>query len=148
MAWAAITEADLLNHISGTELESLRAAALADGQDDPVSPSITQVTNKVRGYVASCAENNLDSDTTKIPDRLMADACAMVIAAIIGRIPGYMLDEDKRTALSNALKLMEKVASCDYAIEDPSSGSDAGGDMEVANNSTRVTTRSSLGGLS
>ena len=52
MSWSAITEAEIVTHISGDELEALRAAALADGQEDPVDPSITQVTDEVRGYVA------------------------------------------------------------------------------------------------
>ena len=122
MSWVAITEADILTHISGAELSALRAAALADGQADPVQPSIDQVTAQVRGYVAGCSSNTLDSDTTTIPDRLLASACDMVIVAIIGRIPGYELDDKREDNYDKAIRLMEQVASCKFAVTDPETG--------------------------
>lgn len=126
MSWSTITEAKLLvQAISGVELAALRAAALGSGQVDPVQPSIDQVTGEVRGYVAACKQNTLDADTAKIPDRLMAAACMMVAVAIIGRVPGYDLDEKKKAALENALRLMRYTATCEFAIEDPVSGDES-----------------------
>jgi len=124
MSWSAITEAKLLTQISGDELEALRAAALADGQDDPVDPSIEQVTDEVRGYVAGCRSNTLDDDATKIPDRLMRAAVIMVIVEIIGRVPGYEVEEKRQKRYDQALSLMRLVANCKYPIEDASTGSD------------------------
>lgn len=125
MSWAVITEADVLTQISGAELEALRAAALAVDQDDPVQPSIDQVTAEVRGYVAACRANTLDTTAGKIPTRLMAAACAMVVAQIIARVPGYELDEKKKAALDRAERLMKLVASCSFAIEDPTTGNES-----------------------
>jgi len=147
MSWSAITEAELVTHISGDELEALRAAALAAGQVDPVSVSITQVTDEVRGYVAGCARNELDTDTTKIPDRLMRAACDMTIAEIIGRVPGYELEEKRQKKYDQAIALMRLVASCKFAIDNPDTGADPGLGIEQANSETRRATRDSMEGL-
>jgi len=147
MAWDAIAETDVVTHISGDELEALRAAALADGQADPVQPSIDQITGQVRGYIAACAKNNLDSDTTKIPDRLLGAACDMVIAEIIARVPGYELDEGRQDKYDKAIRLMEQVAACKFAIDDPNTGSDPGIAIEQADSTTRLATRDKLNGL-
>jgi len=147
MSWLAITEAHVLTHIAGAELTALRAAALADGQVDPVQPSVDQVTSVVRGYVAACAKNALDTDTTKIPDRLLGAACDLVIAEIIGRVPGYELDEGRQDKYDNALRLMRDVAACKFAIDDPNTGSDPGVAIEQASSSTRQATRTTLDGL-
>ena len=125
MSWIAITEAHLVTQISGSELEPLRAAALADGQADPVQPSIDQVTAEVRGYVAACRSNTLDATTTKIPDRLLRHALAMIVAVIVGRVPGYELDEKKKAALEAARDTMRDVAACRFAIEDPTTGDES-----------------------
>jgi len=147
MAWAAITEADVLTHISGAELEALRAAALGAGQIDPVQPAIDQVTANVRGYVAACAKNSLDSDTTKIPTRLLAAACDMIIAEIVSRVPGYDLDAERQDKLDKAIALMRDVARCNFAIEDPDTGADPGLGIEVASYEERKATRESVDGL-
>jgi hypothetical protein len=125
MSWIAITEAHLLQHLSGAELEALRAAALADGQVDPVGPSISQITQEIRGYIAACRQNTLSTDNTLVPDRLSRAACAMIVAVIIGRVPGYELDAKKISALEDARRLMRDVAACNFAIEDPTSGDES-----------------------
>lgn len=124
MAWIAITEANVVTHISGTELEALRAAAIADGQVDPVQPSIDQATDEVRGYVAACATNPL-GDAGTIPERLLNAACDMIVAIIIGRVPGYDIDDPRNEKYKNAIKLLERVASCAFAIEDPNAEDDS-----------------------
>jgi hypothetical protein len=149
MSWAAITEANLLTRISGAELEALRAAALADGQVDPVAPSIAHVTGEVRGYVAGCKDNlPLPTDTTLIPDRCMGHAVIMTIAEIIARVPGYDLDADRERLLKRAYAVMDDVASCKFSVDDYDTGADpAGGNVEVVNNVTRHETRENLNGL-
>jgi len=123
MSWTAITEALLVTRISGSELTALRAAALADGQADPVAPAIAQVTDLVRGYVAACARNSLGAAGT-IPAKLIGPACTLVMAAICARVPGYALDEDRRADRRNAIDLLEQVAACKFAVEDPDSTED------------------------
>ena len=146
MAWAAIAESDVIVHISGAELTALRAAALQAGQADPVAPSISQVTELVRGYVAACDENTL-GDAGKIPTRLLSAACDLVVCEIISRVPGYDLDDERQEKKKAAIRLLEQVAACKFAIDDPDTGADPTGSIEVANVDDREATRSSLDGL-
>jgi len=146
MSWVAITEAALLTHITGAELESLRAAALGATQVDPVAPSISQVTDLVRGYVAACAKNVLDTTTTNIPARLLSAACDLVVAEIINRVEGYNLSENRQDKVKASTKLLESVALCKFAIEDPTTGLDTGPDIEEQH-TERVATRESMDGL-
>jgi hypothetical protein len=126
MAWIEITEAQLLTKISGPELESVRAAALADGQADPVQPAIDQVTREVRGYVAACAANELgDGDT--IPDELLEAALALLAIRFLSRAAGLSIDgEDnpRMKAAEQAKTLLRDVAACRFAIVQPETVSD------------------------
>lgn len=129
MAWKTITEADLLNQISGTELEALRGVVLADGQSDPVQPAINDVTAEVRGYVAA-AEVVLDSDASTIPDRLIGAAVAKIIIQIMTRAGGTMIDPDgaRAKAADKADTLLHNVAAGKFSITDPDSGSESASD--------------------
>jgi hypothetical protein len=123
MAWIAITEALVLTRISGAELEGFRAAALGSGQADPVQPAIDQVTNLVRGYVAACASNVLGDDG-KIPDKLLGAALDMLVIDIPKRAAGIVLDptDERAKAYTRAVRLLERVADCKFAIDDPTTG--------------------------
>jgi len=146
MAWVTITEAMLIKYVSGAEIDALRSAALAAGQVDPVDPTIDEITELVRGYIAACAENSM-GDAGTIPERLVSHACTLILCAIITRVPGYELDDDRAQAKKDALRLLEQVADCDYAIEDPDTGEDTSGSIELVNYETRRATRTSMEGL-
>jgi len=147
MSWVAIFEADVLTHISGSELAALRTAALASGQVDPVQPSIDQITSLVRGFVEACADNKVDTDLTTIPDRLLATACDLVVCEIITRVPGYALDEDRAEKKKNAISLLRDVGACKFRVTDPVTGSGATGSLEVTGYTVRQTTRAQMSGL-
>jgi hypothetical protein len=123
MAWAAITEADVVTRISGTELEAYRAAALADGQVDPVAPAILQVTDLARGYIAACKENILGPDGT-LPSKLKAPILDLIIVDIIKRLPGMVIDQARSDAQDAAIRLLEQVAACKFAVEEPTTTTD------------------------
>jgi len=116
MAWISITEADLLTVMSGPELEGYRAAALADGQTDPVQPVIDQVTDLVRGYVGGCKANTLGA--TGIPQKLLAPAVDLIAVRIPGRV-GKSPKTGRKDAAEAAIKLLERVAACGFDIEEP-----------------------------
>lgn len=120
MAWRAITESDVLQRISGDELSALRASALADGQEDPVAEHIAQVTDLVRGYISACASNSLGPDGT-LPERLIRAACDILVVDISTRSAGILIDlsETRKDARDAAVRLLEQVAACRYAIETP-----------------------------
>lgn len=138
MSWRIITEADLLRQISGAELDSLRGAVLGD-QDDPVQPSIDDVTAEVRGYVAASGAE-LDTDTNTLPDRLIGAAVAKIIITIMTRAAGTMIDPEgaRAKAADNADRLLRDVAAKKFSIADPSTGAESHDAIRPRYTSTRT----------
>ena len=126
MSWRAITEADILERLSGAELSALRAAALADGQADPVAGSISRVTELVRGYVAACASNTLGAVGT-VPERLIEPALDLLVVAISARAGGTLMDPtgERAKAKAAAITLLEQVAACKFAVDVPATGTES-----------------------
>lgn len=150
MAWIAITESHLLTAISGPELEALRAAALADGQADPVADVLSQVTERIRGDVAANASNVL-GPTGQIPERLLSAALALIVWDIMRRPGASIIDDENQSrakAVDRAEALLKRVADGTYAIEDPTTGEDqTNSAVTVVTKTTRQATRESLKGL-
>ena len=120
MAWARITEADLLTKISGDELETFRATALGSGQVDPVEPAITTVTNLVRGHVRANPVNTLGAEGT-IPKELLGPALDLLVIEIQKRCAGLLIDlsDTRKRAADTAMNILSRVASKQFAIENP-----------------------------
>ena len=152
MAWRAITEGDLLQKISGSELEALRAAALSSSQDDPVQTQIDLTTDMVRGHIAA-AGIDLDPDNPAyLPERLIGPACDVIILDVMTRAAGTVIDpeDQRRENAEQARKLFERVAEGKYSIDDYSSGSESAGPVRpryVPGRSARRFDRSSQEGL-
>lgn len=123
MAWRAIVEDDILRRLSGAELEALRAAALSDGQADPIAGAISDVTELVRGYVAACASNTLGALAT-IPERLISAAVDILVVDISARAAGTLMDANgvREKAKAAAISLLEQVAICKFAVDVPTTG--------------------------
>ena len=121
MSWRAITEADVLTQISGDELAAVRAASLQAAQADPLAPTITQVTQEVRGYVAACSQNVLDATGTTVPTELIGHAVAIIVPRLMARVAGLSIDKDKvrGDAAREAMRVLRDVAACHFAIVQP-----------------------------
>lgn len=121
MSWITPTETHVKEAISGPELEALRAAALADGQADPVEGIMDRVTSRVRREVATCAQNNLGA-AGAIPESLLDAWKALVVWAIMQRPAAAIIDDENESrakAVTRAERLLERVAACKFAIEEP-----------------------------
>ena len=151
MAWIPITEADLLTAISGDELQGLREAALADGQADPVAPTITRVVDRIRGDIATSGKYDVPANTTLIPDRLLDAALAMIVLRFMSRPAAAIIDDANKTranAAAAAERLLERVAAGNFAIQDPDTGAEPSGSaISVVNSNTRHFTQNSMKGL-
>lgn len=117
MPWITVTEDDLLAVINGKELSGYRAAALGQGQPDPVAPTINQVIDLVRGYVGACRSNTLGEGNT-IPSKLLGPACDLIVVRIMGRIMRPP-DATRKEAADRAITLLEQVAQCKFDVESP-----------------------------
>jgi hypothetical protein len=124
--WREITEDDLLNQISGAEIEALRSAVLGMGQSDPVQPAIDQVVAEVRGYITANQANSLDADPAKIPDRLIGAAVSLIIIQIMTRAGGMMIDPESARSkrADESRRLLRDVAAGKFSITDPDSGAE------------------------
>lgn len=122
MAWISITEDDLLTAISGDELTGYREAALAEGQPDPVQPTIDQAADLVRGYVGGWKQNTLGPAGT-IPQKLLSAAVDIIVARIPSRV-GKSPKEGRKDARDAAIKLLEQVSAGKFDIEEPVTKSD------------------------
>lgn len=113
--WSIITEADVLTVLSGAELSAYRAAALAQGQADPVQPTIDLVTDQVRGFVAS--RYPLGAAGT-VPDKLLAAALDLISVRIPNRV-GRDPKAGRKDAADAALTLLRDVAAGRFVIDTP-----------------------------
>lgn len=146
MAWAALSTDDVKTRVAGAELTAYETAALASGQANPVPLLILQVVAEVRGYIAACASNTLDADATKIPDKLKAAALDIIRYRITTRLP-IPVTEDRRREYEDALRLLRDTAACNFSIDDPSSGEEMAGGVEIAKSTTRQADRDKLAGF-
>ena len=119
MSWITLAEADVLTVLSGPELEGYRAAALAQGQDDPVQPAIDDVTEEVRGFVAACAKNTLGPIGT-IRSRLKTTALDLLAVRIPLRVARSPKSGRKDAAERSEARL-KLVGECKFSIADPTS---------------------------
>lgn len=116
--WIPITVDDINDQKLAPLVEALRTAALAAGQTDP-TPRLTQaVVDRIRRKIASCHNNRLDSDTTKIPAGLKTMAVELVYAELKGRLE-EPLTEDERRKLSVIDTDLNRIASCTDTVEQP-----------------------------
>jgi hypothetical protein len=120
--YVAITEDDVLTVLAGPELAGYRAAALADGQADPVAAAIADVTEYIRGFVAGCRGNVLGE--TGIPARLKTTALDLLAVRIPGRV-GRSPKPGRKDAADKAEALLKLVAECRFAVDQPDSGAES-----------------------
>ena len=119
MSWRVITEADLKTRISGAELETLRAAHLAEGQDDPIPALIAQVTSRVRRACATPGTITMGAAGT-IPEDLLSEALDLIVRELMKR-PGYIADDaltkTRLAAADSADTQLRRVAEGKETIE-------------------------------
>lgn len=130
--WIVFDKAVVTARISAAEQKPVNA--LGAGTGDPLQEIIDDVVAEVRTAVATCARNRLDPDVRKIPASLVNDACSLVSYYFATRAPGArILAEDARyQAWAKANEKLNRVRSCEIAVEDYATGSVAGGISSAA----------------
>lgn len=150
MSWTTITTDDLNDTKVAALVTALRSSALGSGQDDPVEEIIATVIARIRAEVGACAKNEVDSDTTKIPASLKRLGCRMAVFEMMGRLQ-IELSEDERDERRADIRLLERIARCELAVETPDDPTESevqhGGTIEVVTETPRQATRDKLKGL-
>ncbi len=151
MAWIEITPAFVLAKLSGPEVERLNAAALGDGQTDPLAEIIADVVEVVRGRVAANRQNALGAGAT-VPSELKSQTLAIIRGEFLTRIPGLkaLLTPERKDAWDKALDDLRDAAKGLIAIEAPDEASDQvipGPSTQLISSRDRLSTRQKMEGL-
>ena len=116
MPWSTFTKDAIKAKISESEF----ATILAQMGEAELQKSITQMVDKVRGYVAANSENQLGPAGT-LPERLFGPTVDALIPALYGFSGGMLIDlsDVRKKAAESAERLFKDVARGDFKVEDP-----------------------------
>jgi hypothetical protein len=151
MQWVVITANDLNDYLVGAQVDALRNAALADGQDDPFTRVMQDRANYVRRRIESNPSNQISATPYAVPPELKTGACYLIIEALQPRIK-IPLTEDQKTQIRKCEDYLNRIADKKDTVaipDDPLEPSDAqsGGAIRVVSSTTRLATREKMSGL-
>ena len=157
VTWVVITVNDLYPFLVAPQLNALRTAALATGQNDPFTDLLPIQAGRVRDYIVSNPRNRLSATANSVPPGTCVWClCWLMIEALQVRIPSLKLTEDQKKEISNAKNELEKirraVANNQLLIPQPDDPIDNppqafGPNAYVVSSETRLATRETLVGL-
>lgn len=115
--WVTLQIDSLKTALTGGEYTALAAAALAEGQANPLPAIIRRAVQLVRGKVAAGGHTLEEGET--IPQELEDAALCIVRFNALTRFPNLraLLDANRVAAKDDALKLLREVASGTMKIE-------------------------------
>jgi hypothetical protein len=118
MSWISIT-VDTLNEAKVAALiTACSTKGKAAGQVDRAAGIIQGVINEVRNSVATCKTNQVDSDTTKIPQSQRDLAVDMIIARL-KKVVELDLSQDERDSLAERNRQLRDIAACKLVVDQP-----------------------------
>lgn len=127
-AWIQLTTDDVEDYLVGAQVNAIRNAALAAGQDDPLAEAITDISAEIRNHIRGCASNVLSATAGTIPPELRRHAVALVIEASQPRLR-LKLSEDQTNAADNARRLLRDISACKYPVAEPDDPESTPGDQ-------------------
>jgi hypothetical protein len=117
MSWITLSEDELLARLSSTELDSIQSAGETT-PTDRITGILSQVTELVRGKVATCAENlALMGPAGTIPSELQWAAVTIARASLIASLPISNGETDPRQEeFREATRQLDAAARCELKI--------------------------------
>lgn len=121
MSWTTVTTDDVKSILSAGEYTKYTTGDVAVGYTTLIADVIAQVTGMVRSYVAGCNQNELDTDTTKIPIECKYSALSIIAVRLQQRLGGKLTDlsEIRIKEYDNAIAFLTSVSKCDLEIAPP-----------------------------
>lgn len=122
-AWIILSETNLQAGMAGSEIESFKTAALADGQADPVAALLARITLHVRGRVAAGRWRMGPAGT--IPPTLERAAIALCVIDVMSRAAAAVIDDEDGTrakAAEAGQRTLDAVSAREVTVEDPDTG--------------------------
>lgn len=152
MAWVTVSREDLKMYVVSALVEAIDSAALGDAQLDRFTQVHADSIAEVRMAVASHDGNELDADTTKIPQSLRS-AASWIICQYMAQGLGIELTEAQLNEVTQARQRLSDVSRGDVAVEVPDStdtepdAQNPANAVQLVRSSPRVYTRQSMAGL-
>ena len=149
MSWTTITQTDVEKLFAEVEYQALVSEAIDQGITDFLETTIANAVNTVRGYIAGCSTNTLNTGET-VPGNLKSKTLDLIRFEMLNRL-GMDVSDDRLESYRSAIRLLEQAASCKFAVDtadDPESGTtqNSGGTTVVASRD-RIATRRRTDGL-
>lgn len=117
MSWITLTEADALTVVNAKLLAAARTKALADGQADPLTDTIQQVVDRVRGAVGASGRYVLGTGET-IPQKLKSTALDILAVRMLSRLD-IEPEKGKLLLYDSAEAVLKDVRDGQFNIEEP-----------------------------
>ena len=117
MSWITIAEVDVKANLNAAELEAYRNQ-VANGDTDPVSTIIDDVTAEVRGYVGT----RYPLEAIGVPHSLKNAAIDLIVYRLAKRCQSAT-EAQRKPAADDAMRLLRDVAAGEVSI---ASGTDGG----------------------
>jgi hypothetical protein len=114
--WINITKSDIQASYNDTTLEAMLSVATANGQSDPTTTLIPDVTMEVRAYVRS--RNTLGPAGT-VPQELKNAAVDIICYRVAQRIAGGDEAKNWKAANDQAMDKLKAVARGDFKVSAP-----------------------------
>lgn len=146
MAWIEITEAKVKAAMSSPEIEALKLAAIAAGQN-PLAEIIATAVQEARAHIADCKTNSLAAGST-VPERVEHHLVAIIRYRMLTRVD-LEASEDRRVEYREAIRFFQRVSECKVSIEQPTGAVDTSSSesqTETLSSRERIG-RAQLGGL-
>lgn len=142
-AWITIQLSDLNDYLVGAQVTALNSTALASGQSDRFTKTMTDMVNRIRVKIEGCPRNHISATPLTVPPELKWVACYLVIEAMQAGVPGLKLTDDQRNQITKANEQLTRIADCKEVVSlptDPLNPVDVqrGGQTQLVSSSRRV----------
>jgi len=151
-AWLTIAITDLNDYLVGAQVTALNTTALASGQSDRFTRTMTDMVNRIRTKIEGCPRNHISATPLTVPPELKWVACYLIIEAMQAGVPGLRLTEDQRAQIQRANDQLTRIADCKEVVSlppDPLNPVDVqrGGQSQLVTRSRRIASRDQTRGF-
>ena len=162
MAWKKLTKDHIHRRLTASEIKNLQTVQIDPGEglatdqgiaialgseamgigaslEDPLQAAIDETVAEIRADIASSRENELNDDSTTIPEGLFGTALSIITFKLYTRLGGELLDfGDTRVKLyDQAQEALRRVRSGEQAIPE-ATGTEFQGERPVFRSDTRL----------
>lgn len=110
MPWIFLTPDHLKSAMTAKEVTDFGKSVTDGTPDDRVIPILADLTQEIRGYIASFSQNKLSADETLIPATFKSKALAVARWNVLTSIPGYTPGEARKISFERADTFFKDVA--------------------------------------